>query len=232
MKPRHSRSARTRTHTHTHTPFYKRRLGRRLALEPLEPRTLLSLGAVETKLIPSDLHAGEQFGTSVDISGQYAIAATPFAGGIIGAAYVFETATGTQLYKFTPSDLPSDTEIGFGWDVAVDGDIGIVGAPEANVAARDSGAAYVFDLTTGRQLFRLYADDGGVEDDFGVAVAISGSIAIVEAPYHAGSRGTAYVYDVSTGRLTSARTLLPSSSCTAIRTTQCRWDRVRNWPWH
>ena len=40
MKPRRTRSA--RTGTHTHTPFYKRRLGRVLALEPLEPRQLLS----------------------------------------------------------------------------------------------------------------------------------------------------------------------------------------------
>ena len=65
-----------------------------------------------------------------------------------------------------------------------------------------SGSAYLFDTTTGQQLFKLLADDGAADDNFGNSVAISGATAIVGAwkdDDNGTSSGSAYLFDTTTG---------------------------------
>jgi hypothetical protein len=168
-------------------------------------------GGQIAKLLPGDVQAGDYFGASVAIDGApgadrvLAIVGAPRAwtSGIwAGAAYLFDAETGTQVAKLLPND-------GRRWDVFGDrvdisGDRAIVGAVGSDARGPESGAAYVFDTRTGKQLWRLLGDDTTTGDRFGCAVAIDGTLAIVGAWGDANKGGTqagaAYVFDVTTGQ--------------------------------
>jgi hypothetical protein len=123
-----------------------------------------------------------------------------------GAAYVFDVATGLQLLKYTPSDgVPGDRfggTVGQG-SIAVSGDIAIGGARYKNDGGiTDSGAAYLFDVTTGKELFKLLPSDPSDRNYFGHDVAISGNRALVGASQQFASLGlgAAYLFDITTGQ--------------------------------
>jgi hypothetical protein len=107
---------------------------------------------------------------------------------------------GDELFKLTPSDGVSDPGNQFGWSVAINGNTAIVGAHGSNSG---SGVAYLYDVTTGQELFKLTASDGAPSDFFGRSVAISGNIAIIGADLADTAEidtGEAYVFDVTTGQ--------------------------------
>ena len=85
----------------------------------------------------------------------------------------------------------------FGHSVAISGDIAVVGAFANNNGL--PGAAYLFDVTSGEQLFKLTADDGMPGDQFGCSVAIDGDLAIIGANRSDGVAGSAYLFAVATG---------------------------------
>jgi len=153
------------------------------------------------KLTPSDGAADDQFGATVALSGNLAVVGAhrhDGGGSLDGAAYVFDVTTGEQLYKLTPS-IDAGLMNDFGFSVAVDGNLAVVGAPGADLGY--TGAAYVYDLTTGDELFKL-TDPGGYDQGFGRSVAVSGDRAIVGAPYNSDLLeigGTASVFDLTTG---------------------------------
>ena len=100
-----------------------------------------------------------------------------------------------ELFKLTASDGAAHDE--FGSSVAVSGDLAIVGALWNDDLGSQSGSAYVFDVTTGQELFEITASDGDVDDRFGVSVAISGDKAVAGAYFDddLGSKsGSAYVF--------------------------------------
>ncbi|MBA3484327.1 MAG: hypothetical protein H0T51_21195 [Pirellulales bacterium] len=103
---------------------------------------------------------------------------------------------GDELFKLTPSDAPVDDL--FGWNVAISGNIAIVGADGDDDAGDLSGSAYLFDVTTGQQLRKLTASDAAAGDRFGSSVAVDGNIAIVGARRR--NTGAAYLFDVTTGQ--------------------------------
>ena len=152
------------------------------------------------KLIASDPSNNATLGRSVAISGSTAIvgASTDAAQATnAGAAYLFDTATGQQLFKLISSDVEQNDF--FGVSVAVSGTTAIVGA----FGDDDGGSAYLFDTTTGQELFKLTASDAAVGDFFGYSVAISGTTAIVGAPRDADagdSSGSAYLFDTTNGQ--------------------------------
>ncbi len=90
----------------------------------------------------------------------------------------------------------------FSWSVAISGTTAIVGAEGDDDNGFNSGSAYLFDTTTGRQIFKLLPDDGAAFDYFGFSVAISGATAIVGA-YLGDDNGadscSAYLIDTTTG---------------------------------
>ncbi len=160
------------------------------------------------KLIPDDGVESHHFAHSVAISSTTAVIGAPGDnenGTDTGAVYLFDIVTGQQISKLMSDD--ADTVVFFGASVAVSGEpgseIAIIGAPYGQGIAAWTGTAYLFDIATGKQLFKLQADDGAYSDRFGVAVDIGGNIAIVGAHEHGdnGTRsGSAYLFDTTTGQ--------------------------------
>jgi outer membrane protein assembly factor BamB len=140
----------------------------------------------------------DRFGSAAAISGSTAIISAP------GAAIVY--AFDADALELTGVLQPEQTFLGryFGYDIDISGDIAVVGALDDNDNGKRAGAAYVFRVSTGERLFKLKAPDGAPQDDFGAAVAISGTLATVAAHRHdaaGGDSGAAYVYDILTGEL-------------------------------
>ncbi len=162
------------------------------------------LGDQLAHLFPDDGAAGDQFGRSVAISGSIAIVGTRHdddLGASSGSAYLFDAATGEQLFKLLPDDGAADDQ--FGRAVAISGSTAIVGALYDDVIAINSGSAYVFDVATGEQIAKLVPNDGAPHDNFGRSVAIDGSIAIVGAYLdnaNGTNTGSAYLFDATTGQ--------------------------------
>jgi len=153
-------------------------------------------GDILFNLAASDGADGDRVGQSVGISGTTAIVGAPFDNNAMGSAYLFDTTTGNQLFKLTDPDAVANDI--FGNSVAISGTIAIVGEPRDDDLGGSSGSAFVFDTTTGNQLFKLTASDGAGDDQFGWSVAISGTTAIVGAPTDDGM-GSAYLFDTTTG---------------------------------
>lgn len=177
------------------------------------------------KLVPSDRATDDYFGYSVSISGDYIVAGAYLedenAGGgstmdNSGSAYIFYNNAGTweQTQKIVASDR-YDNDF-FGYAVAIDGDYLIVGAynEDENVGGTEtlnaSGSAYLFlnNAGTWDQIQKIVASDREELDNFGWAVDIQGSYAIVgaysEDEDEAGSNyldeaGSAYIYKNNAG---------------------------------
>ena len=83
--------------------------------------------------------------------------------------------------------------------VPISGTNAIVAAHADDDNGTDSGSAYLFDTTTGRQVAKLLPNDGAAFDRFGISVAISGTTAIVGAYYdddNGARSGSAYLFEL------------------------------------
>ncbi len=163
------------------------------------------------KVLPSDGRSYGEFGVSVAISGDKAIVGARGAvnnTNASGAAYVFDVDTGAELVKLSLGDDARGDY--FGWSVDISNNIAIVGAQQDDENGALSGAAYLFDVTTGAELFKLAGSDAALADYFGVSVAIDGNTAIVGAYQNRNepNSGSAYLFDVTTGAQLAK--LLPS----------------------
>jgi hypothetical protein len=99
-----------------------------------------------------------------------------------GARYpVVIDPTWSEQQKLTASDEAWNDD--FGTSVALSGDTAVVGAPFDDDAGSASGSAYVFVRSGTRwsQQQKLTASDAAPNDDFGLAVAVSGDTAVVGA---------------------------------------------------
>ncbi len=162
-------------------------------------------------------HVSDNFGYSVAVSGTVAVVGAVFDesdGGTgvadAGRAYVFETTTGNLIATLN-NPSPHATDL-FGTSVAVSGTVAVVGAyldeSDGGTGVTDAGRAYVFDTTTGNLIATLNNPSPHVSDNFGVSVAVSGTVAVVGAHLDESDGGTgvtsagrAYVYDTLTGNL-------------------------------
>jgi hypothetical protein len=100
------------------------------------------------KLTPADIVKGQQFGTSVALSGSNIVVGSPLGNHGSGAAYVFNVSrngTWRQIAKYTASDA-SHLDW-FSESVAISGDTVLIGAHQGDNAAADAGSAYVFQVT-------------------------------------------------------------------------------------
>jgi len=156
------------------------------------------------KLTASDAASEDRFGWSVAISDNYAIVGAYFDddnGSQSGSAYIFNVQTGAELHKLTASDGVTSDQ--FGVSVAISGNYAIVGAYYYDAPGTGStdnrGAAYIFNVQTGEQLYKLTASDGAASDQFGGSVAISGNYAIIAAEIDDSRKGSAYIFNVQTG---------------------------------
>jgi len=162
----------------------------------------------QAELTASDGAAGDNFGNSVAVSGSTAVVGAPDhtvgSNSYQGAAYIF-VQSGTdwsQQAELTSSDGAAGDF--FGTSVAVSGSTAVVGAIYHTVGSNgDQGAGYVFvqSGTDWSQTAELTSSDGAAGDNFGASVAVSGSTAVVGAPYHTvgsnAQQGAAYVFGLS-----------------------------------
>ena len=161
------------------------------------------------KLAASDVHAGDELGRSVDVSGTVAVAGAPRKDIGIGAAYVYEWdgADWRTVAKLTASGGVMGDE--FGYAVAVSGDVVVVGARQPSPAEMP-GLVYVFERPAGgwadmTETARLTASDGAANDNFGAAVDIDGTTIVVGAYLDddAGDNsGAAFVFERPAGSWT------------------------------
>ncbi len=164
-------------------------------------------------LMSSNAQSGGYFGGSVAISGKLAVVGAPSENAdgydYAGHAYVFSASTGKLLQNLTS---PNAQEGGsFGNAVAISGKLAIVGAPGETADGNSSaGHAYVFSESTGKLITTLTSPNAQEGGYFGYAVAISGKLAIVGAPYETANgydyAGHAYVFSESTGKLITTLT--------------------------
>jgi len=151
--------------------------------------------------------AGEYFGWTLAFAGDRVLVAavgSDVGGPDAGAAYVFETATGSLLYTLQkPSPAAGDY---FGWSVAATQSDFLVGAIGDDIGAVNSGGVYLFD--TSGSLVRTFPNPApGETDQFGLSVAVSGGSMVVGAPYDdtwAPDGGAAYLIDTASGSLLQA----------------------------
>jgi WD40 repeat protein len=164
-----------------------------------------STGVELSKLLPSDGVANAEFGFSIAINnGIVAVGAKGDSenGANAGAAYLFDAATGTQLFKLLPNDGAAGDE--FGNSISIENGIVAVGAWRADEFGDASGAAYLFDASTGNQLDKLLPDSGNNFQTFGVSVAMDGgTVAVGARTYFVLGEGytfaKAYLFDILTG---------------------------------
>ena len=148
---------------------------------------------------------GRDFGSSVSISGGRVAVGAPGdnAGGFrSGRAYVFELDGATPHLPVATLNNPSPaSDDGFGTAVGIFDSWAVVGAPGDGAGASLSGSAYLFNLaapTSSVPVITLTNPVPNHGDNFGRALAISGSRIIVGVP---GANtitydvGKAYVFD-------------------------------------
>jgi hypothetical protein len=101
----------------------------------------------------------------------------------------------------------------FGTSVSISGDFIVVGAPGDDDRGLQSGSAYIEqrvagDPTSWVEVQKIVAGDGAAGDYFGLAVAVSGDVAVIGAPFHdafALDGGAVYVYRRSGATWSSSR---------------------------
>jgi len=162
----------------------------------------------QSELISSDGTAGDNFGSSVAVDADTAVAGAPLktvgANTAQGEAYVFvrNGVTWSQQQKLIASN--GNAIDFFGIAVSVSGNTVVVGAALKTVGANAAqGAAYVFVRSgaSWSQQQELLADDGALGDQFGNFVSVNGSTTLVGA-YNKTvganpGQGAAYVFVLS-----------------------------------
>jgi len=162
-------------------------------------------GSPEKLTAGDDAGHDDYFGLDVDVSGDTIVVgayADDDTGTDSGAAYVFRYngTTWTREGKLTGWD--ADAADWFGADVAIAGDVIVVGAGgHDGVSVADSGAAFVFRRIGGswKPQQKLAASDAAAWDYFGIPVSISGSTVAVGAGWDddvVANSGSAYVFDL------------------------------------
>jgi len=155
---------------------------------------------VETaKLTASDAAVNDRFGASVSQRGDRILVGAYLDddnGSVSGAAYVFEFdgTAWVETAKLTAGDAGSGDR--FGYSVSLDGDRALIGA---HGDRSESGSAYVFrfDGTSWVEEAKLRANDAASNDNFGVAVSLSGDGALIGAWGNADAglvTGSAYLF--------------------------------------
>lgn len=144
-------------------------------------------------ILDSNPAANENFGFSVDVSGDFIIVGGPNDDSGYtdqGTASIFLFNTTTSLWELQGSKLTNQFPAGndhFGEAVAIDGNYVIVGAPDDDDAFADQGFVNVFKRNTTSGVWELQGNkitNAGAQlnDHFGAAVDISGNYAIVGCP--------------------------------------------------
>jgi hypothetical protein len=163
-------------------------------------------GAFKHLLKASDSSFLNKFGTSVALSGAYAVVGAPghpFSGTDAGSAYIFNLVTGKEIRKIAPGTLqPGDA---FGKSVSIFGNKVLVGAPGRDTEyGQDRGSAFLYDLDTGNLLAEYKSNRFSSELNLGSSVTLSSRYAaisnvLVNTMPMVNGAGVVYLFDLQTG---------------------------------
>jgi hypothetical protein len=140
-----------------------------------------------TRLTSGDAVVNDNLGTTVAISGDYAVVGVPQddgeGGADSGSVHIYKRSTTSWELeaRLSPSDIDADDE--FGHAVAISGDYVIVGVPKNADLGENTGSAYIFvRAPTGWiEQEKLFPDDLEQGDQFGFSVSIDGNTAVIGA---------------------------------------------------
>jgi len=159
---------------------------------------------LQTFLNPAPV-LGDQFGFRVASAGGNALIGTPFSdisASDDGVVYLFDSVSGTLLQTFLdPTPAIGDQ---FGASITGVGSNVLIGAPFDDTGASDAGAAYLMDGATGSLLLTILNPTPAISDQFGSAVAASGSTLAIAAHLDntgATDAGAVYLFDGASGAL-------------------------------
>ncbi len=118
-----------------------------------------------------------------------------------GAVYVYQRSAGTWTLQAELAPPTPTAGALFGWPVSLDGNRLLVGARGTNSY---TGRAYVFVQTGGVWSFeaQLDAPDAATQDNFGLALCLRGTTAVIGAPGDdlvSSNEGSAYVFERGSG---------------------------------
>ncbi len=162
-------------------------------------------GVMLHELIRPVSNASDQFGSSLAISNNRIVVGVPRTdvGAVdAGSVEVFAADTGA-FERSIANPTPVSFEF-FGQDVDVSNDTLVVGVYSENAGAVNSGAAYLYDVTTGTLAETIVNPTPSLADNFGFAVAIDGETVVVGAYRDntgANDAGSVYQYNATTGSL-------------------------------
>ncbi|HUR99363.1 MAG TPA: FG-GAP-like repeat-containing protein, partial [Pyrinomonadaceae bacterium] len=171
------------------------------------------------KITSTPRGVGAQFANAVAINGNTMVVGAHFDGTTAsqaGAAYVFVLTGSTwtqQGVLIAPDGAAGDK---FGHSVAISGDTIVVGSYNDDSPLSNAGSAYVYvrSGTTWTFQQKLTANDASADDQFGIAVAIAGSVVFVGANFSDqpsnSDAGAVYRYTRSGTVWTQLQKLLPA----------------------
>ena len=179
-------------------------------------------------LIANDAFAGDEFGTSVSLSDDWAMIGAPLksdTGYYSGSAYVFESIDSPfgiiwqQTQKLLPTEGASYES--FGYSVSLSGDRALIGAYHdgfflegtSTFSSAYSGSAYIFDFDNNTKSWTLSQkftpDDVEADTEFGKSVSLSGDRALIGAHKDgeiSSEGGAAYIFDFDVNNNTWSQT--------------------------
>lgn len=184
------------------------------------------------KFVAADGQAGDHFGAALAVGGSVIVFGARLedtAGTSAGAAYVFRNTMvvgnpnwGTG-FKVVGSGVAANDR--FGASVATDGSTVVVGAPlDDNAGGSNAGAAFIFRRVGSDwvEQQKIGAADRDAEDQFGHAVAVSGSTILVGAPLddnaEGNDSGAAYFFDYALTVPTIATQPASGAACRGDKT--------------
>ena len=158
--------------------------------------------------------AGDQFGVSVDVCGDYLVAGAHLEDEVgntsSGKVYVFNIHTGALLHVLNnPNAYGTPSTDYFGFSVAASDNYVVVGAYlEDDAGGASSGKAYIFSIHTGALLHVLHNPNAygtSSDDRFGLSVSAAGDYVVAGAHLEDNisytNVGAVYVFRASTGAL-------------------------------
>ncbi len=174
----------------------------------------------QQRVVADEVVEFDQFGQSVDISGDHFIVGANGAditGSASGAAYLFRRMGPTWVEEVQLLPSTGETAAQFGWSVTIEGEYAFVGAFAQDDLGRDSGTVYVFHDTGGVWLESqvLNGNDEAAYDLFGWSMDSSGDLLLVGSMRHDGSAsdaGAAYLFANSGATWTQEAKLVASDA--------------------
>ncbi len=166
----------------------------------------------DSELIPAQPELSAQLGSAVSAQGNLVASGSPFASGGLatagangaGSVSIFELSGSTWSLAATLESPNPEAGGQFGYDVAIDGDILIVGAPFEDSGLQDSGRSYLYRRIGGvwtltDTLLELAQSQNS---RFGHSVDLSGgrlAISAIRSSFFGLSSGAVYFYRVGAG---------------------------------